>query len=466
MSRNKFTFLIKSNEPISLTCKICQKECKNEIALAAHLSAHKVKFRDYLVKYYLNDEHPKCLECGKETEYRKGKEAGFYRYCPEHNHMARTDWNKENGFGKKVDATFNKGKTKETCESIKIAASKRILKEETFNVYVKKIKRRYKTDIKYSDYYDREQPLSCICKKCGTKLDSTFTNFRNYSVRCYKCNPNGSIAEKEFVDEIMKTFNIHFNDVKRNSRAIIAPHEIDLFIPEKNLGIEYHGLFWHSYPNKPKNYHQDKALAALKSGNQILQFFSDEVEHKKDIVLSIIANKIGKSNKFDARKMTIKTLSAKEAGQFYESNHLSGRGRLNNKHNYALMQGDEIMSCLSLGKYLTTDSFEIMRFANKLNSNVRGAFSKLLSHFIKSNGYSGDIFSYCDLRIGNGSVYLANGFSYVKTTKPDYWYTDNKKREHRFKYRAQDGKSEVEYAKSKNVSAIYGAGSHLYKKTV
>lgn len=466
--RNKYNNLIKSNRPISLICEICGKENKSEVGLAAHVgNAHKIKFRDYLVQYYLDGKRPLCAhdDCQKETEYRKG--AGFYKFCPEHNHMGRSEWAKNNGFGALIDQNTNKGKTKETCESIKAASLKRRLKETTFLSYVKKIKKKFKIDLQYSEYTSRHQQISCYCKKCSTKYDASFESFRRDNVRCFKCNPNGSIAEKDFVQEIMTKFNLSFDDVIRNSRNIIAPHEIDLFIPQHNIGIEYHGLYWHSYPNKTKTYHQEKALSALKNGKQLLQFFSDEVIDKKDIILSIIANKLGQSAKYDARKMKIKKIPAKDAAEFYERCHLSGRGRLNEKHNYGLFLGDKLMSCLSLGKYPSAaGSMEIMRFANELYCNVRGAFSRLLSYFIKSESYSGDIYSYCDLRIGNGSVYVANGFSLIKTTRPDYWYTNNKIREHRFKYRAQNGLSEKDYSKSMNVSAIYGAGSHLYKKTV
>lgn len=462
---NKYSNLITPKEKVSLTCKECNKECKNLLSLGAHLYLHKMKFRDYLVKHYMNGEHPKCQECGDKTEYVRGGQ-GFLRFCKKHGNLGRAAWSKENGFGAKQDPNQNNGKTKETCPTIKAASEKRILKKHVFKKYLSTINKKYILNMDYAEYSSADQEVTCLCKKCKLSLTSSFTNFRKQTVRCYKCNPNGSLAEIAFVEEIMDRFQLSFDDIKRNTRTIIPPNEIDLFIPSHKLGIEYHGLFWHSYPNKAKKYHQSKALAALNSGNQVLQFFADEVDTKKEIVLSIIANKLGKSQKFDARKMKIIQVSASVAGAFYESNHLSGRGRLNNNFNYALMNGNEMISCLSLGKYLKTSSMEIMRFANKINCNVRGAFSRLLSHFIKANGYSGDIFSYCDLRIGNGSVYLVNGFSLVKTTKPDYWYTNNTIREHRFKYRAQNGLSEVDFAKSKNMSPIYGAGSHLYKKTV
>lgn len=62
------------------------------------------------------------------------------------------------------------------------------------------------------------------------------------------CNPdnkNYSLAEKEllsFVQEIYK------GEILVNTRQIIKPYEIDIYLPELNLAIEYNGDYWHGNP--------------------------------------------------------------------------------------------------------------------------------------------------------------------------------------------------------------------------
>ena len=73
------------------------------------------------------------------------------------------------------------------------------------------------------------------------------------------------------------------------------------------------------------------------------------------------------------------------------------------------------------------------------------------------------ILTYADLRFGNGNVYSKNGFSFVKQTSIDYWYTDGKVRHFRFKYRAQPGKPEKQVAEENGVWKVFGCGSNLYE---
>lgn len=107
-----------------------------------------------------------------------------------------------------------------------------------------------------------------------------------------------------------------------------------------------------------------------------------------------------------------------------------------------------------------------VRFAVKKFHHIPGAFSKLFKRAKNKTLYEDKsmIISYADLSYGDGSVYDKNGLKKVKDTKLNYWYTDGKKRYNRFKFRAQNGKSEKQIAKENNVEKIYGCGNSLYKK--
>ena len=60
----------------------------------------------------------------------------------------------------------------------------------------------------------------------------------------------------------------------RRTRKIIAPRELDIFIPSHNIAIEYNGSIWHSeWAGKLKNYHLDKYDDALAKNIRLLQIF-------------------------------------------------------------------------------------------------------------------------------------------------------------------------------------------------
>lgn len=62
---------------------------------------------------------------------------------------------------------------------------------------------------------------------------------RTYGTGCPKCNPAYSIPELRIFSELKAIFL----DVQH--RFIIQNREVDIFIPEFNIGIEFDGVYWH-----------------------------------------------------------------------------------------------------------------------------------------------------------------------------------------------------------------------------
>ena len=86
--------------------------------------------------------------------------------------------------------------------------------------------------------------------------------------RCSKCNINSSAAEKEIAVLLSS-----YTTVKTNKRNIIPPLELDIFMPEHNLTVEYNGIYWHRHHDK--NYHLNKTEQCAAKGIQLLHIFED-----------------------------------------------------------------------------------------------------------------------------------------------------------------------------------------------
>jgi hypothetical protein len=74
--------------------------------------------------------------------------------------------------------------------------------------------------------------------------------------------------------------------------------------------------------------------------------------------------------------------------------------------------------------------------------------------------------TYSDLRFGEGDIYGNNGFVLTGTTAPDYYYTDFEDRYNRFKFRANEGRSEKDIAAENGVCKIFGIGSNIYQRSI
>lgn len=120
--------------------------------------------------------------------------------------------------------------------------------------------------------------------KCNTCYHEFYDKIINGdSPRCYKCYPikNNKISflEKEVV-EYIKTLMI---DLEENSREIIFPQELDIYIKSKNLAIEFNGTYWHSSEQKDKWYHQRKVELCSRLGIRLLHIYEWEwVNNRQD----------------------------------------------------------------------------------------------------------------------------------------------------------------------------------------
>jgi len=270
------------------------------------------------------------------------------------------------------------------------------------------------------------------CNKCETEFEDNLDNGK--VPRCPTCYPilakNTSIGEQEVLEFVKQ----YYPSVENPNKTILNGKHIDIYIPEIKLGIEYHGLYWHSESIiLNKNYHQEKHLLAKEKNVQLIQIFEDEWIEKQNIIKSILLNKMGKSpNKVFARKCKIKEVSNKEAKQFLFDNHL--QSEINGTH-MGLYFESELVSMITMGKsrFNKKYDYEILRFCNKLNYSITGGLSRLLSHFKKLNPNS-SIITYADARYGTGSGYENCGFEYKELTNPNYFYLKNNGRENRIGY--------------------------------
>lgn len=205
--------------------------------------------------------------------------------------------------------------------------------------------------------------------------------------------------------------------------------EIDILIPQFNVGIEFHGLYWHSTLNSrniDKQYHFAKFIEAKQENIQLLQIFEDEWIQKREIWKSIIKNKTQKPS-IHGRKCHVDIITTSECRSFLDANHL--QGYCSAKFYYGLFYESELISVMTFGKprFNSKCEWELIRYANKLNHSVHGGASKLFSRFVKDINPN-SIISYCDLRLSNGLIYENLNFSKSHTSNPNYFYVKGKTR--------------------------------------
>jgi len=91
--------------------------------------------------------------------------------------------------------------------------------------------------------------------------------------RCKQCSKMVSKQETEVFDYCKSLFS---DTIQSYRPSFLNKKEIDIFIPSKNFGIEYCGLFWHTIQWKNCKDHYDKFIKCRDNGLKLLTIFSDE----------------------------------------------------------------------------------------------------------------------------------------------------------------------------------------------
>ena len=220
----------------------------------------------------------------------------------------------------------------------------------------------------------------------------------------------------------------------------------DIYVEERRIGFKFLGLFDFSEINVLKKNQLNTYNTFTKNDKKIVQIFEDTWFKKKDIIKSRIKNILGLSDKkIYATKTKIKELNSKKdtkiISDFLVKNH--SQGKVGGKYKFALMFEDEIVSLMTfgslrknMGQISKIDSYELLRFVNKLNTNVIGGASKLFKYFVKKYNVN-SVISYADKNWSNSknNLYTSLGLDYVHDSDPSYFYVVGDLRKGRFGYR-------------------------------
>lgn len=324
------------------------------------------------------------------------------------------------------------------------------------------------------DQYDQDtKRVTFTCNKCHTtdtfvrSLLDRYARTSDYKI-CHTCNSKySSKPEQEILDY---TKSIYTGSILSRDRQLLAGVELDIVIPDKNLAIEHDGLYWHNENVVSWDYHIKKTDLCEECGYQLIHIFGDEWQDKKEIVKSRISGLLGKNDRIFARKCEVRQVDSRTTTEFLNDSHI--QGTCSSKYHYGLYYENELVSLMTFGKSrFAKDEFELLRFCNRLYTNVVGGASRLLNHFLQDHPEIKKLTSYADRRWSKGNLYESIGFKKIHVTDPAYFYIVNGIRENRVKYQkhkliadgADPSKTEHEIMKERHCPRIYDCGTIKYQ---
>ena len=266
----------------------------------------------------------------------------------------------------------------------------------------------------------------------------------------------------------------------KSNVTVLNGKEIDLYDKEKQIAIEYCGLYWHNEKSpepRERSYHFEKYKKCKEQNIFLITIFEDEYKYKKEQMFSVLKSKLGQfEKKIYARKCNLVEPKLEQTRDFYELNHLQGTSRGIIK-SFGLEYEKELVSIMSIGRH-HRDSKKLVldRFCFKQNTQIIGGASKLWKRCIawlqKEN--VDNIISWSDNRWSTGDLYKMLGFKLEKDLPPDYSYVKYGNPQKRISKQSQqksatgcpENITEREWALQNGLARIWDCGKKRWKFSI
>jgi len=232
-----------------------------------------------------------------------------------------------------------------------------------------------------------------------------------------------SKPEQEIAD-----FMSLFTTVVQRDRKIIGPKELDIYLPDLNLAIEYCGMYWHTHKDqadekKNKLRHAEKHRLCAEKGIRLITIYETEWLERPRTMRRLLRAATGNMRgKLMARKCELRKATNAEARAFYNVYHPQG-GNGHGEH-YALFWRGKMVACMRFtlggndrGHGAKDRQWTLSRYATRLS--VAGAASRLFKAFVRDMQPDA-VKSFSDNRLFSGDMYEQLGFDLVEEVVPDY----------------------------------------------
>lgn len=433
-------------------------------------------------------EDIECLECGKlfhpnrpaqkfcsrECGVKYNKEHGLYKKSEEQRnklaqaHIGKEPWNK----GKKTSPEAI-AKFKESIKDVWTEEKREEQRQKQLRVWSdpELLERHSKI---MSESSGRESVREKIAKsiheynKNLTEEDWT----ERYLKMNYTKEQNGTLYSSKGENELREFIeSLGFKTSKYVIGKGCNRFEIDIYVEEKKVGIEFNGIYYHALNGinrRSRNYHFNKNVTAYENGIELIQVWEDQWNNQPEVIKDIVAARLGliRGEKIYARKCEIKEINTKDYREFCEKYHVQGYRSASVK--LGLYYKNELVQIASFNKARTYSvagknnyEWEWVRGCISSNNKVIGGTSKLLKHFIDTYKPN-NILCFSDWNLFSGKGYEESGFQFEGFTGPDKFYitkTNKMIRINRSPYAYQQYKVMVKEGK---LFECYGCGSKKF----
>jgi len=315
--------------------------------------------------------------------------------------------------------------------------------------------------IKSGDY------LVIKCKRCGYVskwwTGNGFLQALTHKDLCKNCEVFDSEAEHEVAEFIRNECGY---DVLRNDRSVISPQELDVFVPDRKVAIEFDGFYYHSDDRIGRGYHLFKTNRCNDIGVSLIHVFESEWVSRRDSVKREISLALGHAIEYTRCdcKSRIAEIQQYEYDELARSASVGMLVTDDNCKYYGLFYENELVAgMVAFNRY--RHEYDVSGVCVKIGWDIDETAGNMLRLFEGSSNMT-RIRLFVDRRFPTHSFVKGLGYDFAYNTKTRGWWFSCKDHRHRFNMTYDDGTQEMsEKMTSNGYKRIFDCGNAVFIKS-
>jgi hypothetical protein len=232
-----------------------------------------------------------------------------------------------------------------------------------------------------AEHYEKYSPQE-LADELGVHVQTVYRHLNSHGIK----TPYESSEEREVVDYL---YSIGIKNIVRNTRKLLpSGKEIDIYLPDYKLAIEYNGVYWHheDVDHITRSYHYNKYKQCQEQGITLITVFSNFWKSRPDIVKNTLLNRLGLNTaSIPARKCKVQEIKSKDTRELLNNYHVQGYTPASIC--LGLYYNDKLIAAMTFSKARIAlgkqkQGYELVRYVS--SQRIIGGAGKLLKYFRKN----------------------------------------------------------------------------------
>lgn len=220
------------------------------------------------------------------------------------------------------------------------------------------------------------------CKKCGREFEDDFHSGKPVCKVCNAPDMSSSRAEKEIAEYVKSIYN---KTILLNDRTALSGKELDIYLPDIQVAIEYNGTYWHGYRADTtmsladfKRKTEEKRKSCNDLGIRLITIDEADYNLRPEVFKRFVSDTILPRTRIFARNCEIRKIDTKTAREFCEYYHVDGYR--NGSEKYGIYYNNELLIVAVFAAHKAY-GHECIRLCFKSGYDVIGGWAKIQKHF-------------------------------------------------------------------------------------